>query len=321
MIVLAKIAPESDSDADQTAVSAVAPESDSDANHTAVSAVAPESPPIAIAPFDAAQAKAHQDVWASHLGVPVEITNSIGMKFILIPPGRFTMGSQPEEEMETAGRNSGSAKPAHQVTISNSLFFGMHEVTKSQWTEVTDVNPASEITSRLPANGMSWLDATAFCSALSDRPAEKAAGRIYRLPTEAEWEYVCRAGTTGPYFWGNDPARSEEFAWTTANSGTQTHPVGKKLSNPWGVFDMYGNIWEWCQDWYGAYPIQSPSGPRTGTLRVQRGGCFNSEILRSTYRNMNPPHLHHNLNGLRLVLDVPLKRTGSNRTQPPSTSE
>lgn len=298
----------------------MAPESGPIADPMAGSAIPRDAPPTAIAPFNTAQARQHQQLWAEHLEAAVEVTNSIGMKFTLIPPGQFTMGIE-ADETETTGPHSGSAKPAHQVTISNSLYFGVHEVTRSQWSAVTDSNAPAEMNDPLPANGMNWIEATEFCQALSDLPAEKAAGRIYRLPTEAEWEYVCRAGTTGTFFWGDDPTSSRDFAWTAANSDRHTHPVGMKLSNPWGVFDMHGNLWEWCQDWYGPYPIQSPSGPRTGTLRVQRGGSFNSQVLRSTYRNMNPPDLHHNLHGLRIVLDIPLNGIGTDRALPPTTSE
>jgi len=118
---------------------------------------------------------------------------------------------------------------------------------------------------------VSWEDAVEFCRKLSELPAERAAGFAYRLPTEAEWEYACRAGTTTAYSFGDDSAELGEYAWYAENSGGRTQPVGQKKPNPWGLYDMHGNVWEWCQDWHAAYPtgsVTDPTGPSSGSFRV-----------------------------------------------------
>ena len=236
------------------------------------------APPLAVAPFDTTQAKQHQQAWADHLGISVVTTNSVGMKLALVPPGEFMMGS--DEEME-------DEKPVHKVTLTRPFQLGVYEVTQEQYEKVVGDNP-----SRLkgPTNPVeaNWPDAIAFCSLLTDRPEEKLAGRRYRLPTEAEWEYSCRAGTAKDFSFGSDASLLTEFGWIKKNSGGRTHPVGEKKPNAWGLYDMHGNVWERCMDWKGNYPsndLVNPQGPSDGTIRMTRGGGFlDGNRLRSATR-------------------------------------
>ena len=250
-----------------------------------------QAPPPAIAPFDAAQAKVHQKAWADHLGVPVESTNSIGMKMVLIPPGEFTMGS-PESE---AGRRKNETQ--HTVALSKAFSIGVYEVTQSQYEQVMGSYPSYFKGANNPVEA-SWDDAVAFCEKLSALPAEVAAGRVYRLPTEAEWEYACRAGTTKAYSFGDDKKDLGKYAWFNENSDSTTHAVGEKLPNGWGLYDMHGNVWEWCVDLYGK------SGD---TFRVIRGGSWSDVAAdcRSATRYANGPASQTYFISFRVALNSP----------------
>jgi len=199
---------------------------------------------------------------------------------VWIPPGTFTMGS-PDTEVDR-DFNEG---PQTTVTLSNGFYMGKCEVTQGEYQALMGTNP-SQFTgdTNRPVEMVTWYDATDYCDQLTQR--ERAAGRIgtntvYRLPTEAEWEYACRAGTTTRFSYvdGDDPGygRLGNYAWYDDNSDSTTHPVGQKLPNPWGLEDMPGNVYEWCQDWYGSYPggsVTDPQGPATGSERVFRGGSW-----------------------------------------------
>jgi formylglycine-generating enzyme required for sulfatase activity/serine/threonine protein kinase len=298
----------------------------------------PNAPPPAIAPFDAATAKQHQVAWAKHLGVPVETTNSIGMKLALIPPGEFDMGSTPEEQAWALedGKKSKESQwyfdhvpsegPRHRVKISTPFCLGVYPVTQSEYEKVMGVNPsaftenpmgastfapplsegevknrpedakrvASRDTSRHPVETVSWTEAVEFCRRLSEMPAELAAKRVYRLPTEAEWEYACRAGTTTRWWCGDDEAGLQDIAWYNKNAGRITHAVGEKRASPWGLFDIHGNVYQWCLDRYeGKYyehsPSLDPTGPMQGVLHIMRGGAWGNcaGYCRSAYRIQN----------------------------------
>jgi len=281
------------------------------------------APPLAVAPFDANQAKQHQQTWADHLGVPVEMTNSIGMKLVLIPPGEFTMGS-PQEEIDRLLSDAGKQKlpklvidwlpaetPQHRVCITRAFYLGVCEVTQAQYERVMDSNPSGFKESGLdaPVEMVSWEDAAGFCRRLSGLDEETAAE--YRLPTEAEWEYACRGGTTTLYCFGDDEATLGEFAWYVNNSGDTTHPVGEKRPNVWGLYDMNGNVWEWCQDWFdsGYYkdsPRDDPGGPTTGSHRVRRGGSWYvaPRFCRSAGRGRLAPDYRRNYLGFRVFVPV-----------------
>lgn len=241
------------------------------------------SPETAVAPFDTAQAKAHQKAWADHLGVPVISINSIGMKFAMIPPGEFMMGSPKMEP----GRNSNEMQ--HKVTLTQPFLIGTYEVTQSQYEKVAGSNPSRYQGANNPVDTVNWDDAVEFCRLLSVLPAERAAGREYRLPTEAEWEYACRAGATTAYSFGNDVSQLGRYAWFEGNGGATTHAVGMKTANPWGLYDMHGNSWEWCFDLdapYTAEAVSNPQGPQSGTRRSIRSGAFffNAFDVRSASR-------------------------------------
>jgi formylglycine-generating enzyme required for sulfatase activity len=225
-----------------------------------------------------------------------ETTNSIGMKFTLLPSGTFTMGE-----------DGADGEAPHQVTLTQPFELGVYEVTQEQYERVMGENPSNGGKGEQnPVENVSWDEAVKFCRELSALPAEQEAGYEYRLPTEAEWEYACRAGTTTSYSFGSTIAQLGDYAWFKENSDKTSHPVGQKKPNPWGLHDMHGNVFEWCQDWYGAYPAGSltdPTGPSSGSLRVIRGGCWInvSGYCRSAHRNkITSSHRGGNL-GFRVV--------------------
>jgi formylglycine-generating enzyme required for sulfatase activity len=196
------------------------------------------------------------------------LTNSMGMEFVLIPAGTFKMGSDTGDQDE---------RPVHQVTISKAFYMGKYEVTQGQWQTVMGTNPsASPGDANRPVEQVSWNEAQTFLSKLNAMEGVQ----LYRLPTEAEWEYAARAGSTTIYGFGNDPKQLGEYAWYRSNSGHRTHPVGQKRPNAWGLYDVLGNVWEWVQDWDGKYlagPVTDPKGPGTGTYRMRRGCGWNNE--------------------------------------------
>ena len=225
------------------------------------------------------------------------VVNSIGMELIEIPAGKFTMGSPAGEK----NRQPNEEQVA--VTLTKQFALGKTEVTQGQWIQVMGTEPWKgeeyvQVDKDCPATFVSFFDAVGFCDKLTD--LERKAGRLkdseeYRLPTEAEWEYACRAGTTTAYSFGDDAKELGEYAWFSGNTaGDQyAHKVGLKKPNAWGLYDMHGNVWEWCSDWYGdKLPGGAdPVGPSGGSSRVDRGGCwwFYPVIWRSAYRGLNVP--------------------------------
>jgi formylglycine-generating enzyme required for sulfatase activity len=293
-----------------------------------------KAPPPAMAPFDAAQARAHQEAWAKYLGVPVESTNTIGMKFKLIPAGTFTMGSSPKE-IERASSLFGNdpwAKerlptegPAHEVEITQPFYLGVTEVTVGQFRQFVEEakynvgddrwkNPGYGQFDDCPVVWVSWYDAVAFCDWLSEKEGKK-----YRLPTEAEWEYSCRAGKDNlRYCFGDDDAKLEDYCWYKKNSGDGTKPVRKKKPNDWGLYDMHGNAWEWCEDnydpnYYKTSPRKDPPGPGAGGERVVRGSswCNAPVVCRSAFRHHFPPGGRPYDIGFRVLLVVPPASVGN----------
>jgi formylglycine-generating enzyme required for sulfatase activity len=242
-----------------------------------------------------------------------EITNSIGMKLVLIPKGAFTMRSEIEEERIEEERASNNEEQ-YQVTISKHYYLGVTEVTQGQYEKVMGTNPSrfqgnkvQGDSSNLPVEQVSWEDAVEFCKKLSDLPEERKVGRVYRLPTEAEWEYACRAGSRSFYSFGASSKSLGDYAWFVGNSGLQTHPVGEKKANAWGLHDMHGNVVEWCSDWYGKYPkgaVSDPGGPDEGSGRVERGGYFGggAQFCRSAFRYGRVPSYRGGCLGFRVAL-------------------
>ncbi|OUW82037.1 MAG: hypothetical protein CBD74_07595 [Saprospirales bacterium TMED214] len=227
-------------------------------------------------------------------GEAFETAESMGMRFRLLPPGTFEMGRGTTE---------------HQVTLTKPFKMGIYEVTQAQYEQVMGENPSSFIGPDHPVEGVSWNKAAEFCHNLSALPAEKAVGNVYRLPTEAEWEYACRAGKETYFSEGDSVSELGEYAWYDDNAGDTTHPVGRKKANAWGFYDMRGNVWEWVEDWWDAYPsgpIADPTGPESGKYRIARGGGWNAYagITNATHRSRFPPSKVRNLYGFRVVLEL-----------------
>jgi formylglycine-generating enzyme required for sulfatase activity len=223
----------------------------------------------------------------------VDLGDGVKMEFVLIPDGSFMMGSD----------KISNAKPVHRVTLTKPYYLGKFEVTQEQWEKVMGSNPSKFKGARNPVESVSWDDCQKFLEALQG----KVPSQTFRLPTDAEWEYACRARTKTEYSYGDSPDKLSDYAWFDKNSERQTHPVGQKKPNAWGLYDMHGNIWEYCQDWHGEYSAKSatdPTGAATGSVRVLRGGSwFNSASdSRSAYRRSHDPSLRYNHSGLRVVM-------------------
>ena len=254
------------------------------------------------------------------VSLPKEITNSIGMKLRLIPAGSFLMGASPGD----SDAYSHEEMPQHNVQITKAFYIGVYEVTQEQYEAVMRTNPSHFRGSRRPVEQVSWKDAVRFCQQLSLEE-----GVTYRLPTEAEWEYACRAGTTTRYYWGDSSSDLHSYAnFADRSFGknyndldraddsqddgyADTSPVGSFRPNAWDLFDMSGNVREWCEDWYDAVyyyssPQQNPRGPATGEYRVFRGGSwdFNARHLRSSCRHRSRPGNRSECNGFRVIRDV-----------------
>jgi formylglycine-generating enzyme required for sulfatase activity len=245
-----------------------------------------------------------------------ELVNSLVMGFVWVPPGTFRMGSPADE-----ARRAPDEGPQHEVEIARGFYLGRHPVTQGQYRTVMGVNPACFHAgngggAEHPVEKVSWEDAVEFCRRLSARAEEKKAGRTYRLPTEAEWEYACRAGTQTPFHGGASlGAAAANFAgdypYGDAPRGPDlqcTAPVGSYPPNAWGLYDLHGNVWEWCSDWYdpGYYktsPRRAPRGPSGGSLRVLRGGCWAvaAENCRSARRDKFAPGARSSFIGFRVV--------------------
>tara|TARA_Y100001960_G_scaffold232154_1_gene243896 strand:- start:2562 stop:3779 length:1218 start_codon:yes stop_codon:yes gene_type:complete len=211
---------------------------------------------------------------------------------------------------------SNDERPQHRVELTKSFHIGVTEVTQAQWEAVMESNPSGTKSPHLPVNNISYADAKAFCAKLSALPEEMAAGRSYRLPTEAEWEYLCRAGTRTAFNYGESFDNTEqnlgqvlsEYAWFKENADAPQTVAGK-LPNQWGLFDLYGNVAEWCEDvylpsYYGDNPPGTdPTGPATGSQRVLRGGSYMSQpsSCRSSYRGSANQLVRSRQNGLRVV--------------------
>jgi serine/threonine protein kinase/formylglycine-generating enzyme required for sulfatase activity len=292
-----------------------------------------EAPPPAIAPLNAEQAQQHQAAWAEYLNVPVEYTNSIGMKFRLIPPGEFLMVSTPEFAATLKEVSLGDM-----VILTHPIYLGVHEVTQAEYEKVMGVNPshfaplgmgkesvAGLNTTEHPVEMVSWNDAAEFCAKLSQQEKLKPFylregetitpldGTGYRLPSEAEWEFACRAGTPTKYWIGDKAEDLVRAGWFRGNSGGRTHAAGELKANPFGLADIHGNVWEWVQDgWDATFDGQFPDKPAINpnvpfydcSQRMLRGGHWEDSAsnCRSSNRIANVP-TNRNLNlGFRVSL-------------------
>ncbi len=225
-------------------------------------------------------------------------TNSIGMTFVYIRPGTFMMGSPLSE----IGRESNETQ--YQVTLTKGFYIQTTEVTQRQWRALMGNNPSddSKCGDNCPVEQVSWDDVQEFIRRLNQKE-----GGSYRLPTEAEWEYACRAGTNTRFSFGNSDSQLSSYAWYDVNCDERIHPVAKKQPNVWCLYDMHGNVWEWCQDWYEDYPsggVTDPAGPLSGAARMHRGGGAGAyaKDCRSAYRYGGKPDLRGATVGFRLVM-------------------
>jgi formylglycine-generating enzyme required for sulfatase activity len=240
------------------------------------------------------------------------MTNSIGMKLVPIAKGKLQMGSGVQEE------GYRFKEPRHEVTLTRDYYLGAFEVTQAQYLKLMGNNPSyfqgdqvnNIDSSNHPVDRVSWEDAVEFCKRLSELPEERAAGRVYRLPTEAEWEYACRSGSNAPFGFGGLEL-ADDYGWFNSNSKGLSQPVGKKVMSDWGLYDMHGNVMEWCSDWAGDYPegaVSDPTGPKEGYSRMIRSGSWLTPAVlgKSGCRsNGFPPDTRSDYVGFRVALSSP----------------
>ena len=244
----------------------------------------------------------------------MDLGDGVKLELVLIPAGKFLMGS-PANEIGRAGNEA----PQHEVTISRPFYMGKYEVTWEQYLQIRSGNSSNNRNDKSPAIRVTWHECLDFCNKLSAR-----SGKTVRLPTEAEWEYACRAGTKTRFYTGDRDEDLARAGWYGAdkgigNSGMGTHPVGEKLANAFGLHDMHGNLWEWCNDWYSnnyyaESPKVDPQGPALGlpSMRVLRGGSFYHppDWCRSASRFQGVPaegHHYYGGVGFRVVLELSSK--------------
>jgi len=234
----------------------------------------------------------------------VDLGHGVKLEMVLIPAGDFMMGSP-----ESDGPANSDEKPQHRVRITRPFYLGKYLVTQEQWQETMGSNPSIVHGPNKPADNVSWEDCQQFCDALNKKPHP---GGKFMLPTEAQWEYACRAGSTTSFCFGNDETELKEYAWYFENSHLQSHPIGTIRPNVWGLYDMHGNVCEWCQDWYGRdyyanSPTDDPTGPAAGSERTFRGGGWDhsARSCRSVHRSYGDPGCRNYILGLRVAL-VPI---------------
>ncbi len=227
---------------------------------------------------------------------------STGMEFILIPAGEFNLGSPPEEK-----ERFDSESPVHKVKINTSFYLGKSAVTQKQWKKIMGDNLSHFKGEDRPVEMVTWKEVQEFVAKMNEMEGTDK----YRLPSEAEWEYACRAGAQTSYFFGEDKSKLKEYAWYAGNSGSKTHPIGQKKPNPWGLYDMHGNIWEWVQDeWHEDYNGSPSNGNawEEGNIldRVSRGGSWycNTELCRSACRFRRKPDSRFGNLGFRMLREL-----------------
>lgn len=238
------------------------------------------------------------------------ISNSTGMEFILVPAGEFDMGSPSREKRRKLWES-----PVHRVTIKKPFYLGKYPVTQEQWQKIMENSPSFFKGKKYPVESISWIEAQAFLRKLKSLEKADENNFLYRLPTEAEWEYAARAGTATSYFFGEDESKLTEYAWFLGNSGLETHHVGLKKPNPWGLYDIYGNVGEWVQDEYHISYRDAPSDGRAWEnpfpsisvpVRIRRGGGWNGNAgcCRSAERLFATQDRRLNSLGFRVVREI-----------------
>jgi eukaryotic-like serine/threonine-protein kinase len=258
----------------------------------------PTAPSAIVAPSNAVRPPEASSVVSA-------VANSVGMKFVLIPAGNFLRGS-PDSDPDAIANE----KPEHIARITKPFYLGVFEVTQAEYQRVMGYNPSFFTRSgpTAPVEKVTWEKAQEFCQKLSSLPEEQAARRVYRLPTAAEWEYACLAGARTRYCFGDDAGKLGEYAWFGEDWKSHTHPVGQKKPNAWGLYDMHGNVWEWCADYwtddgYATSPREDPRGARDGSGREDRGGSFGSAAAdcRAACRSGRSPVVAYSNLGLRVA--------------------
>jgi formylglycine-generating enzyme required for sulfatase activity len=245
------------------------------------------------------------DVGAASEPAPKDLTVDLGggveMEFVLIPTGEFVMGDD---------RGADGEKPAHKVKITQPFYLGKYEVTQEQWEAVMGHNPSQFKGPNNPVERVSWHDCQTFLAKLNEKLG--ADGGEFSLPTEAQWEYACRAGTTTQYSFGDDFSGIGDYAWCGGNSEGMPHPVGQKKPNAWGLHDMHGNVLEFCADWfsddyYRNSPAEDPAGPDSGRDRMSRGGSWSlvdPAKFRCACRGSYPPVYRSRYRGFRVARTI-----------------
>ncbi len=239
----------------------------------------------------------------------IDLGGGVEMEFVWIPPGEYMRGGRlsPKEAAKKYERRASwyeREHPLHEVRLTEGFWMAKTPVTQAQYERMTGENPSFFVGENRPVERVSWDDAVGFAEKLSERGEG-----TFRLPTEAEWEYACRAGTETQFYFGDDAEQLGDYAWYSGNSDNETHPVASKEPNDWGLYDMHGNVWEWCADWFGDYPsepVTDPTGPDTGVRRVVRGGSWSNSprYCRSASRYGDMPHNQYRF-GFRVALDSP----------------
>ena len=237
-------------------------------------------------------------------GIKPRRSNYLGMNFVYIPAGEFIMGSPYDEP----GRNNDEKQ--YMVKFTRGFYISETEVTQKQWKTIMGYNPSIFIDcgENCPVENISWEDIQKYISKLNSENKNSKIIFTYRLPTEAQWEYACRAGNLSWFSFGDDETLLNEYAWFGANSSGRTHPVAQKKPNKWGLYDMHGNVWEWCNDWGGKYQTgktTNPHGPLSGQHRIVRGGSWHYQIMATRCANRNylfPNNQNYNV-GFRLVME------------------
>ena len=243
---------------------------------------------LGLAPLRAADAPAKE--------LSLDLGGGVKLDLVLIPAGKFMMGSAKPGQ-----------SPAHEITITQPFYMSKFLVTQAQFQQITGGNPSKYKNSKdNPVETVGWELAQTFCKKASDHTKSTVT-----LPTEAQWEYACRAGTTTAFNTGDTDADLEKAGWYSTNAQGTTHPCGSKAPNAWGLYDMHGNVWEWCSDWFGddyyaKSPAQDPTGPEQGQLRVMRGGALDTPAgcCASAYRYSFEPARKFDNMGFRVVVAV-----------------
>ncbi|MBI2900609.1 MAG: formylglycine-generating enzyme family protein [Planctomycetes bacterium] len=230
--------------------------------------------------------------------IVLDLGGGVKMEFVRIKAGEFMMGS---------GNGEADEKPVHEVTISRDFWMQTTETTQAQWEAVMGKKPSYFKGADLPVEDVSWENCREFMKKLNEKAKEQLEGKTAGLPTEAQWEYACRAGSTGKWCFGDDENKLGDYAWHQGSLKGNTQPVGQRKPNSWGLCDMHGNVWEWCEDWYGVYPseaVTDPNGPASGKQRCLRGGSWVNAAaeVRASVRLKGFPLNRVRLVGFRVAL-------------------